>query len=77
MYVYKPAKTADASEERSSKRRKVSKENHVQENGQLPFVPLLNGMESAHLVQLRYSTFQQVWLRQEEEIKVSRAYPGL
>ncbi|KAJ9297613.1 hypothetical protein DTO271G3_4388 [Paecilomyces variotii] len=69
VYVYKPAKTADASEERSSKRRKVSKENHVQENGQLPFVPLLNGTESAHLVQLRYSTFQQVWLRQEEEIK--------
>ncbi|KAJ9242544.1 hypothetical protein DTO169E5_3107 [Paecilomyces variotii] len=69
VYVYKPAKTADASEERSSKRRKVSKENHVQENGQLPFVPLLNGMESVHLVQLRYSTFQQVWLRQEEEIK--------
>ncbi|KAL1867592.1 Origin recognition complex subunit 3 [Paecilomyces lecythidis] len=65
VYVYKPA---DVANERSSKRRKVSEENHVQENEQLPFVPLLNGTESASLVQLRYSTFQLIWSRQEEEI---------
>ncbi|GAD92657.1 origin recognition complex subunit [Paecilomyces variotii No. 5] len=68
VYVYKAAKTADVANERSSKRRKVTKENHVQENAQLPFVPLLNGTESASLVQLRYSTFRQVWSRQEEKI---------
>jgi hypothetical protein len=75
VYIYKPAKAAEASEERSSKRRKVSKEKkNVQENEWLPFVSLLNGKEPYSLVQLRHSTFQQLWSRQEEEIEVSKTW---
>lgn len=68
MYIYQPP--AADQEERSSKRRKTSKNSSQLTDDSLTFLPLLNGKESPELVKLRQTTFQQLWLEQEERCKV-------
>ncbi|EED16020.1 origin recognition complex subunit 3, putative [Talaromyces stipitatus ATCC 10500] len=68
IYVYHPTDNA----ERSSKRRKVSTniENKPQKKNQSRvFVPLLGGKESADLVDVRKSTFEELWSSQEERCR--------
>ncbi|KAE8550305.1 hypothetical protein EYB25_006529 [Talaromyces marneffei] len=68
IYVYHPTDNG----ERSSKRRKVStsNENKPHQNIQSQvFVPLLNGKESAELVDGRKAAFKELWSSQEERCK--------
>lgn len=67
VYVYQSRKPANAQRGRSSKKRKVVQS---QNDASLLFVPLLDGKEDAGLVKLRYATFQKLWLKHEERIRV-------
>ncbi|PGG99415.1 hypothetical protein AJ79_08531 [Helicocarpus griseus UAMH5409] len=67
-YVYKPLKKANAQSGRPSKRRKVASAPSPAKEDALPFAPLLEGEEDLESVKLRYSTFQDFWASQEQEI---------
>ncbi|PWY71460.1 hypothetical protein BO70DRAFT_414589 [Aspergillus heteromorphus CBS 117.55] len=69
VYIYTPADQSNPSGERPSKRRKVVSENGQKERNCHPFVPLLNGDEDAKSVELRYTTYQQLWSGQEAKIQ--------
>lgn len=78
VYIYRPAnaKPNKPQNERPSKRRKVEpdgqgkQENKAQGTQVCPFVPLLNGEESAFSVDLRYNAYQRLWSKQEAKIQV-------
>lgn len=72
MYLYHPANVPKASGERPLKRRKVVPEKQS-ENTTHPFVPLLDGDETAASVETRYNFYQKLWSEQETKIQVSWA----
>ncbi|KAL3475337.1 origin recognition complex subunit 3 N-terminus-domain-containing protein [Aspergillus californicus] len=68
VHIYRPANAA-TSQERSSKKRKITQEPKKSDVNLCPFVPLLNGDESEKSVRLRYQTYEQLWSTQEAKIQ--------
>ncbi|BCR90809.1 putative origin recognition complex subunit 3 [Aspergillus chevalieri] len=75
VYIYRPAKPNKPQNERPSKRRKVESDGQERQDKKpqgtqaCPFVPLLNGEESASSVDLRYNAYQRLWSKQEAKIQ--------
>lgn len=75
VYIYRPAnaKPNKPQNERPSKQRKVESDGQEKQEKKAqgtPFVPLLNGEESASSVDLRYNAYQRLWSKQEAKIQV-------
>ncbi|PKY07040.1 origin recognition complex, subunit 3 [Aspergillus campestris IBT 28561] len=68
VYLYHPANVTKAPGERPSKRRKVLPEKQA-DNTTHPFVPLLDGDETAASVESRYNFYQTLWSEQETKIQ--------
>lgn len=74
VYIYHSKQSRDAAKERSSKKRKRSKEPSRQVEDDSIFLPLLSGKEPPDLVRMRQSTFERLWAVQEKRCKVKFLY---
>ena len=72
-YVFTPEET-DSPSQRPSKRRKTeSSKAPIDQNAELPFAPLLKGLEKLASTRIRSGIFESAWRSKENLLKVHKS----